>query len=237
MKSLFATLLLFALVPPALAQSPTPAPTATPAATPAPAPAAEAPKERARRFVVGAYYGGTDTLTFREVQVTSGGSTDKGEATFESEPNLGLILEYRQMPQQSWGFQAGLIIEGKRDFTKAKSTSGGTTTEVTYTGTRPNYRQEVLYANAVYKWEQFYIPFGLNYAIPHFTPGQTNSTFTIRGQVGVQFGLGFQFTELFGMELMAQATGVNLRAVSSSTTVEYGDGIMGSGRLHAKFAF
>ncbi len=192
------------------------------------------------KFVVGVFYASPGVAKFKNSAFTVP-SHIPVEAEFEVDSTAGLQLELRKSPPHHWGLHLGLQIESNRDVKSGKLTSRTSTTNVTYSSPRPKLRSEILYGSLVYRWDQLYIPFGLNISAPHLDTKSLNSNgeMSLTGRIGAQLGIGFQFTELFGMELQSRATGLEMWESSYDPIyfLDYGVGFLSDIRLFGKFAF
>ncbi|RYZ63277.1 MAG: hypothetical protein EOP05_23910 [Proteobacteria bacterium] len=94
-----------------------------------------------------------------------------------------------------------------------------------------------VYANAIYRWDAFYLPFGINFLLPKVEDGPLifkNKS----GSVGGQVGAGYYVHENFATEFVVRASHVNLGGVASGTNYySYGDGYLFSANLIAKFIY
>ena len=61
---------------------------------------------------------------------------------------------------------------------------------------RATIQVSALYFNWVYKWESFYIPFGLNFGIVNFTPASSwSGTVDVKSSLGFDIYFGWAFDE------------------------------------------
>lgn len=224
--------------------APTPGPSPTPmpeqALQPVPTPQPEKPKEpRKFQFATGLILLSEGSTAFEDSKITTNSQTTTADVEFTSESAAAIFIEGRLMPKNSAGFQVGLQLEGEREVKDVKVKVNGTTSTGVYLSPRPKISFEILYANAVYKWEGFYVLGGFNYSFPHLKIENqaADESVDVAGALGAQLGVGYQFTSLFGMEFVSQATGVTMTERTSTYNANYGTGYMSDARLQFKFAF
>lgn len=209
---------------------PLPVETVQPATQVNPTPATENmyTTERQWRFGLGLSYGAGSRLSFNDIK----SATSTGTADLDYENKLAIDLETRWMMSNAWGFQGGLTYDLEREFTGGKVTSNGITT--TLSGSDSKIQMTVIYGNAVYSWEQFYLPFGLNISIPKVTPtsGFTGN-FSSSGGLGVQFGAGYNINDNFSVEAMLRGAAVKM----TSGATDFGMGFLSNLMLTGKYIF
>lgn len=181
----------------------------------------------------------TDTsATYDDIKVHSGSSTISGSAELEYKRTGSLALEGRLTPQNSWGFILGLNVEGRRELKKAKFKVSGVTDTVVGGSGSSKVQFTTFYGNALYRWNQFYIPFGLNVSVVRFSPADDyDGSSEARGQIGGQLGIGYMFTEHMALEAFSWVTGMSLKSEESGTETDYGTGTFSSLVLFGKYAF
>lgn len=222
----------------------TPAPQQPEIAQPAPipSPVPQPPpvkKERKIEVAAGFMIISDGVTTFDEAKVATTTGTYNGEIELKSESAAGLLIEGRIMKQHSAGAQFGLVLEGQREITEVTAKIGNTTVNGTFVDPKPKINYQLLYANATYKWENFYLLGGFNYSFPTIETktAEPGSSLEVEGALGAQLGLGYQFTKLFGMEFVSQATGIRVKERTSTYNADWGVGYMSDARLIFKFAF
>ena len=213
---------------------------AAPAAA-APAAAAPAEDEEARwQIGVGLGYqlGAADARFDNAEYYSSGTGTIKGEARLRYKRAFAIALEGRNVPRMGWGFIGGIQLEGEREFESGALRGGGV--EVMLSGGSDPSRIQftTLYGSAVFRWNEFYLPFGLNLSQAKFkAAGGFTGTVQASSGIGAQLGAGWRFSDLFVLEAYSWVTSFRLRSTSSTETLDYGLGTFSSLFLIGKFTF
>lgn len=176
---------------------------------------------RKSKFVVGVAFSG------RTSSSGTGGTATGLLGTFTSEleyrEGLSVSLEMRDSPSNSWGYAFGITYDSTREFDSGTFSSGGSTISITSTGGASKIGATSLEANAVYRWNAFYIPLGLNYTAIRFTPtpGYTGG-YDVDGGFGVQLGLGAYLTDSVSVEMISRASAYSLKTNQGTTYSNYG---------------
>lgn len=199
-----------------------------------------APEEQARtKFSVGlGHHSGTE-FRFNDANFYSGGATDTGTYSFTLDGALQLTLAAIRSEPNSWGFFAGITFEQKRDlkFETVTLDNGGTSTAY-YVGERPTVQFTLIEANAIYRWNTFYIPFGLNYSLVKFTqPSSSTSVVDASGSMGAQLGIGFYVTDQFRIELLSQVIAAKMNITTPTVTAKLGTGSLSGMVLRFAYDF
>ncbi len=186
--------------------------------------------ERKWRFGGGLYHSFADTLTFGEAQFNN--MTYKSK--YKLERAWGLQLEADYTAPRAWGVQVGLMIDGQRKI-ESMENSGAMTGSARFTNSAIDLR--TLYVSAVYKWEHFYIPLGMNVTggIISNPPVALSS---VTGGVGAQLGFGWEFSPHVGIEALLRA--MSLRGKSTNdgpNTYESRAGFMSGWQFSLKAYF
>lgn len=214
-------------------------PAAAPQPTSTQSPYTQNSRDNSWRFAVGlGLMLGGGTGTFKDAKYTSATDNVSFEAELEYSKIGSLSLEGRYMPQDSWGFMGGFNLEPERKFESGTFKSGGSQASFNGSGDVSKVQFQTVFANAVYRWNIFYLPFGLNISSAKFTaaPG-SNSTVTASGIMGAQLGVGWMITDSFAIELYSWVNSMKLKTTNGSETVDYGTGYFSSLRVFAKYAF
>lgn len=213
MKNWFAALLICATLPlSATAQEPARDPAQAESAAPV-------SDEHVWRFGVGGGIALGGTGNFREVKDSSVPYTLEAEIGFTS---AALVKgEARYMAPNSWGFLGSLQFEREREVDTFKV--GGVTYNVS---SGAKLQVTTLLASAVYQWENWYLPFGLNFSSLKYTPpsGFSGSTDSTSG-LGFQIGVGYLINENFSVEGMSRSASWKLSAKpTGGGETDYGTG-------------
>lgn len=182
----------------------------------------DASSSRKPKFVVGLAFSGRTTAS------GTGGTTTGLVGTFTSEfeykEALSISLEMRNTPQHSWGYGFGLTYDATRDLDSGSFSSGGTTLLISTAGGASKIGATSFEGNAIYRWNEFYIPLGLNYTAMRFTPvpGYTGG-YDIEGGFGVQLGFGVHVSDAVSLEMMSRASAYALKSSQGGTSTNYGN--------------
>lgn len=210
-------------------------------ATPNPTPVPETQAERvesAWQFGVGAGLSTTTQWSFDKV-------LDQGQYLGEAELNYDnaftLSLEVRNQAPNSWGAQFGINHDFEHEFSDGKITAGNTTVVITDAGGGSSSTVAIttLYANAVYQWDNFYVPFGFNWSRLKFKQavGASGSS-DADGGLGIQVGVGWAFSRNIAAEILVRSIKADLTLTDSSgDSLNMEDGNIGSIQWFVKYYF
>lgn len=161
----------------------------------------------------------------------SNGATGIGSLEFDVESGISLNAEARILRKNGWGFSVGGDLDLIREVKSATVTAGGNTE--TISANEPGeWTALVLYGNLVYKWENFYIPFGLNVNAINYSEVGLDTTST---GVGAQLGIGFETESNFAFEIYSRALTFDFNYVDSNLDVYFEDGIMSDVTFRVKY--
>lgn len=193
----------------------------------------EQPPARKFKVAVGLIAVSERKIKFDKGRGSTGGaySDFQGEFTFGSAG--GVFAEIQHMPEDNVGFQAGAEIIAQAEVKSVKLTDSTGSITLTPTGTPAKLGFLNLYGNGLYRWKIPYVLLGLTLS----SPGAEWNNTTVKGGIGAQIGVGFQFSPLFSLEIQSQSTSINIRTTASPIDLNYGDGYATSGRLLGKFSF
>lgn len=225
---------LISTVPKATVQAAQPIPPAQPIQEERPAANTFKEFKRFEWIGINIYYTAADEARFNDVEVTESGSSGTVEAEFSVETGIGFGASFMSMEERSWGFSGGVNFEPAREIKSVTFTGPGGTA----TGVLSSTKMSVLFfeGNAIYRWDKFYLPFGLNFSIPRLT-SPSSSTVDIKGSVGAFVGAGFLLNDNCALELFARSIGFNMTEKTSTTTIDYGYGALTGAGLGFKFLF
>ena len=174
--------------------------------------------------------------------VTSGsfedGTTSSSSTTFDSEINFesafSIGYEYQEAKKESWGKAFGVSYHTKREVDSFDL--NGETLQAT--GDAAEITMLKLNANLIYRWDIFYIPFGINLTtVSYDPPANYDGTVDSTGGLGFNFGLGWFINDQFAIEYMSSSSVWELEADDGSTTTDFGDGILAVATLRLKYIF
>lgn len=192
-------------------------------------------KESSWQFALGGSLSLSSSARFDSITVSNTAGTLTAQLDYSN--SISLELEARNMKANSWGFVGGLSLDREQEITGG--TISGAGSFVVLTGGNPSKIQtNTIYGSAVYRWNQFYLPFGLNISSVKYTPpsGYTG-TASAKGGVGGQLGVGYYFSENFALEGHSRAIGLKLSGANSGSTFDYGDGFLSRLVITGKYIF
>lgn len=171
-------------------------------------------------------------LSIRDI---SSGQVLNGKAEFDLQNSLAVELDARYLPANSWGFIGGLSVGAKREIESGKITIAGSTTVVNDSGDPDKLQISILSASAAYRWNQIYLPFGLNYSSIDYD--STSLTINAKGGIGAQLGIGFLPNDQFAIEAFSKVVAFDIDYVDSGLAVNFTDGFVTSLTIAGKFLF
>lgn len=198
--------------------------------------ATSSPTEKSYRWGGAVYYSTADTLKFDSLRVTTASGSGSGTFDFKMSGAVGLDISFTTMTRNSWGFIGSAHYEAAR---KIKSfTVSGVNGTATYSGDNgPNLSFFFLEGNAVYRWENFYLPFGFNYSFPDLTNFGGTGQVTYNGGVGADISVGYFINENFAVEAWSRALMVKLNIDSGTNHIDFGNGLLTGLGLGVKYWF
>ncbi len=204
-----------------------------------PAPTPEVAPKKSWQFAIGlGYMVSAKRGTFSDGKLTSGSTVVPGSAELDYKPAASLILEARKLAPNSWGFLGGLNYEGERQLDSGTVRGGGEVLLLQGNSSSSKIQFATFYGSAAYRWDSFYLPFGLNFSAVKFTPAQGSAaTHSESGGLGAQLGVGYAFDSGFAIELYDWLTTMNLKTSTATSTVDFGKGYFESIVLVGKYAF
>lgn len=160
------------------------------------------------------------------------------ELKLDGAAGISIGMEYLKM--NSWGFNSALIIQGKRDVNSIKLIDKvtGDSATTAFAGEKATLQTNLIEANAVYRWNYIYFPFGLNYSIPIFKQGAgAVGMYETEGAFGGQVGIGCHLNSNVRFEILSRAVSMKFKTQSSTASFDYGTGITPSAEARFKYAF
>jgi hypothetical protein len=165
---------------------------------------------------------------YNDFDYYSGGSFLTGEYTLEVDPAFHFALGVMVARKHSWGAYVGISRESKRNVNSETVSINGITMTSTITGEKPSFTNTLLEFNSLYRWDQFYLPFGLNYSILSFSPADApaNWTFEAEGSMGAQVGFGVFANDNVHFEFYTQVITNTLEITTPTETFKFNTGFM-----------
>lgn len=153
----------------------------------------------------------------------TGGKSDSSSSTFDTEmefeTGFSIGYEYKKFAKNDWGNSFGITYHTERDVdnftldgTKYSSLSDPASISVLR-----------LYANLIYRWNEFYMPFGLNIqSITYNAPSNYSGSIDAKGGLGINFAIGWAFNNKISAEYGVYSGSFSLE----SDTTDYGTGAL-----------
>ena len=193
-------------------------------------------RDRQVKLGLGVYSTSGDRMTFANAESSTALGSTESEITYHTDTAPGLLIEATVNERQSWGFQIGMSFDARRRINSADVTSG-VTTQSTATAGDPDIAIAHFYANALYRWDVVYIPFGLNYSFVSMR-NPPPAMLGIRGGMSAQLGIGFALGEQVAIELVSRGTTLHgSETTTAGRTTDLGTGTMPSGHAGLKVMF
>lgn len=161
-----------------------------------------------------------------------------GDAEFDVKTGIALEADVRYMRKNNWGFLGGLSIGLSSEVDGGKITINGTTSTSSGGSADPDeVRVSYIHANAVYRWNEFYIPFGVNFSVIDYDA--TGFDINADGGSGYQFGVGYLFNDNLAIEIMRVTTRFDISYTDTSNNIyiEFNEGFLTSYDLSVKYIF
>ena len=188
------------------------------------------------RFAAGiGYNGGAAAESDLTVRNISNFSSATGTVEYDVNSGFNINFEGRFLRKNGWGLTMGADFDLTREIDSGTITLGSNTVTVSGASDPDEITTLVLYGNAVYMWEQFYIPFGFNVSFIDYKSTGLNVNTT--PSIGAQLGIGFQANDHFAFELFSRALGFELDYLDGNLDVQFEDGIMTDFVLRVKYIF
>ena len=190
------------------------------------------------RILIKAYFNTAGAGYSNNSTITNNFSTNSGNTTVNLNTAPGFGAEVFMAPPFGVGFDGGAEYELSRTINNLNNPNA----LIVYTASQPSLQFIDIYANAVFRWLNFYLPLGLNYCIPSFSAGTGNGLIgntTVQGNVGFQVGLGYLIGEHFSFLLedrIIQFTATSTSA-SGNTSLNWGNVSLPGLQFDLKFAF
>ncbi len=182
-------------------------------------------------FLIGGY-------DFTTIANFSGGYSSSSPSTLldtelNFEPALSFGYEFRESKEDSWGKAFGATYHMEREL-ESGNING---TELTVSDPSKISMLRV-YANAIYRWKNFYIPFGINFTSVNYTaPSDYTGNVDSTGGIGFNLAFGYYIDDKICIEYGAHSNLWGLEGTSGSTSIDYGDGALAVATLRLKYKF
>lgn len=124
-------------------------------------------------------------IKFKNAEVTANGAMRNQEYDLKTEPSVGVDINFIYWVDHSWGFSVGSFLDFGHKM-KEESFEVFGVTKTAYLGLVG------FDLSAIYRWERFYIPIGINATFPivMISEGDVED---VGGHTGFQVALGYLF--------------------------------------------
>lgn len=153
--------------------------------------------------------------------ISDGTSSASGVYTAKMSNGFNLALDVLQSLPNSWGYQVGALLTPARSLDKAELTLDGVTYSSTGSSTA-KYGFLTGYFNFLYRWQSFYIPFGINVSSMFYE--KLDSSVRVTSGFGAQLGLGYMIADDVSVEYVSQSKMMELNGLSGSSILEVKNG-------------
>lgn len=194
-------------------------------------------KSTVGRLGVSLYYSSANELEFDKAKTNT--SSAEVNVNFKLENAVGVGLHYMRAKPNAWGYSVGGLLESTRKFKGFTVSANGNSITVNATNDDTKLTLLIAEGNALYRFENFYIPFGLNFSIPVLEYVSTSSKVEALGSIGIQFGMGYFINDNLSAEIYYRSIGMQLKETSNSNSdeVDYGYGYLRGVALGVKYLF
>lgn len=187
-------------------------------------------------FSLYAYYNTADRMTFPSLSVNNNGSSSSSAVIYNMAGVGGVGAEVSGTEPDSWGWNGGAALDGKRTLSAASGTANGV--NFGDIGSGGTVSVLTVYGNAIYRWDRVYIPFGLNITLPKMeSDPNAGESLSVTGGLGTQGGVGVHICNHFSVEAVTRIVALKLTGTLSSGNSISGTGYESGTSLLAKFDF
>lgn len=175
------------------------------------------------RFAIAPYMGlgtslETDNIYYNQV----GQPTAYGGGNIDTNPAPGVAVEIYRTPKNGFGWSTGVSYEFQRSLSDLNAYANYNFIGGSFQGPEPTLSLLTIYANLVYRLEDFYFPFGLNYTIPSLSGGgNTFGNTTLTGDIGLQIGMGYMFSDHWALEFWIENIYLDGNTNTGAATIDY----------------
>lgn len=166
-------------------------------------------------------------------------STDSGSGTlsadFKTKTAVGIGVSLSRMKVQNWGYVTSLFFEMGREVDSVTFSGPGGTASSSFTS-KPKLALFVAEGAVLYRWNSFYLPFGLNISAPAlYDTG--NTTTDVSGSIGAFLGAGFILADHSTLDIFVRSISMRMRQSDSTGYIDYALGTMSGLGIGYKYWF
>lgn len=168
-------------------------------------------------------------IGYKDFKATSGNTITKYEVEYKSSEPLLIQYQYLNARPDSWGWVAGVMYTSvswsEASVGNLTASTSGTTTILSPFG------------GAVFRWRNFYLPFGLNLTSSSYS-GPSTLLAESKGSIGLQLGAGFIINDNFSFLIENKTFGYSsANYTSSGVAVDSGYGYLNGINFIAMYMF
>lgn len=195
------------------------------------------PELSTKNMAVSVHYSLADEIRFNNVYVTTNTNSGYIDAKFKGDTAFGIGLSWSNILSRHLGYFINGFYEGKREIkTVVLSGPGGAYTG-TMSGSAPKFSTLVAEFGLAYRWNTFYLPIGINLAVPLLEYSSNTSHVSVESRFGVLIGGGFFMGENSSIEIFVRSISLGMVETATGTKIDYGTGYLSGLGLGYKFWF
>ncbi|WP_413568453.1 hypothetical protein ACLWBD_12875 [Bdellovibrio sp. HCB117] len=188
------------------------------------------------RVSVSLYYSTATQARFEDTYVSTTSGSGYVDTTYTMDSSAGLGVSYSKLNLQSWGFVGSILWEPKRKIKSLEVEGPGGTVSGDLIDS-PELTLLIFEGNIAYRWENIYIPFGLNYSAPFLSYNSSTTWWSVSGALGAYVGLGMIMSPNFTLELFIRSVGLEMTAADSTGTIDFKRGSLAGFGAGWKYTF
>ena len=158
--------------------------------------------------------------------------TIKYELEYKSATSIQ--LDYWNLSNNSFGFVSGFQFDTQRTISKAKV--DGINVNISNPATYAKFQTHFLYLGAAYRWNIFYIPFGITYGLHTLVPAASPGSTTTEKGNGYTLGLGWFLKDDLVIEYASRTAAIEIR-YANGADFENVSGTVAISILNLKYFF
>jgi len=185
----------------------------------------EPPKHKPK-FGFNLYYSTADTAKFDNTVISTSSGSATATTEFKSSGSAGIGMFIADTKPESWGYSGSLLYEPDRDISSVTFSNANATVTAAFSGIKPKFSVLILEGTVIYRWNSFYLPFGLNLSAPKLTTSSGSGTSSLSGGVGAFLGAGFITTENSSVEIFSRSITLKYSESAGTTNVDCGTGYL-----------
>ena len=198
---------------------------------------AEAPRYLRFRLGFGSHIGREAKFGAVSAEI-EGASAQTATVDMKVESANQFMVGFTYIRPNTWGLTGGFTWEEAREITEETLNVPDWRYTYTYLPPRPTIQIALVELNVAYRWDQFYIPVGVNRSFAKYTSsGSGAGTGEVSGGFGAQAGIGIVANDYFWFELLSQYTVLRFKQSYPSWNIDYGIGHISGMALRIGAAF